>query len=168
MDAITLTPIAHVRARRPSHQDDFWRGEVSEIVLSDAFPEAALYGLSAFSHLEVIFCFDQVDEEKVQRGARHPRNNLEWPEVGIFAQRARSRPNRLGLSRCRLVDVRGRTLDVLDLDALDGTPVLDIKPWMAETAPIGAVRQPAWSRALMADYYRPVEEAGSGGAAEEG
>ena len=73
--------------------------------------------------------------------------------MGIFAQRAKDRPNRLGLSVCRLLGVDGVRIDVAGLDAVDGTPVLDVKPWMAEFGPRGPVRQPTWSRELMAGYW---------------
>ena len=89
----------------------------------------------------------------VHVGSRRPRGNPDWPDVGIFAQRAKDRPNRLGLCTCELVEVRGDTLEVRALDAIEGTPVLDIKPYMAEFAPRGPVRQPAWSHELMAGYF---------------
>ena len=73
--------------------------------------------------------------------------------MGIFAQRAKDRPNRLGLSTCELLEVRGDALEVRALDAIDGTPVLDIKPYMTEFAPRRPVRQPAWSHELMAGYW---------------
>lgn len=155
---ISLTPIATVRSPRAAHLDDFWRDVSAVITLDESLDEAAFAGIDAFSHLEVIFFMDRVAEEKIHRGSRRPRNNPDWPEVGIFAQRARSRPNRLGLSRCRLLKAEGRRLWVADLDALDGTAVLDIKPLMAECLPTDPVRQPAWSRSLMADYYRPDSE----------
>lgn len=82
-----------------------------------------------------------------------PRGNPDWPQVGIFAQRAKGRPNRLGVSVCRLLAVQGLTVTVQALDAIDGTPVLNIKPYMAEFAPRGQVHQPAWSRELMAAYW---------------
>ena len=93
----------------------------------------------------------------METGARHPRNRLDWPLVGILAQRARRRPNRLGLSTCRLVRVEGARLTVLDLDAVDGSPVLDVKPYMREFGPKGEVRQPEWSRELMASYFGSSE-----------
>jgi tRNA (Thr-GGU) A37 N-methylase len=89
----------------------------------------------------------------VHTEARVPRNNPDWPAVGIFAQRAKNRPNRLGLCTCELVAVEGGTVRVRGLDAIDGTPVLDIKPYMSEFAPRGPVVQPAWSHALMAHYF---------------
>ena len=73
--------------------------------------------------------------------------------MGIFAQRAKGRPNRIGVTVCRLLAVEGLTLTVQALDAIDGTPVLDLKPYMAEFGPRGEIRQPAWSRELMAGYW---------------
>ena len=92
--------------------------------------------------------------ERVVVGARHPRNNPDWPAVGIFAQRGKNRPNRIGSTLCRVLGVDGRTLHVAELDAIDGTPVLDLKPVMAEFLPRGEICQPEWSRELMRDYWR--------------
>jgi tRNA (Thr-GGU) A37 N-methylase len=102
----------------------------------------------------VIYCFDRVAESAVERGARHPRGNPVWPRVGIFAQRAKDRPNRLGVTVVAIVGREGRVLRVTGLDAVDGTPVLDIKPVMAEFLPRGPVRQPAWASELMREYWR--------------
>jgi len=99
-------------------------------------------GLDAFSHIEVVFFFHCVPEDKIESGARHPRNREDWPRVGIFAQRGKNRPNRIGLSVCNLLGVEGLTITVLD-----------IKPHMREFAPRGNVIQPAWSTELMAEYY---------------
>ena len=87
-------------------------------------------------------------------GARHPRGRQEWPLVGIFAQRAKARPNRIGVSTCRLLGVTGRTIRVADLDAIDGTPVLDIKPYVAEMGPRTTVVEPEWIKELMTDYWQ--------------
>ena len=73
--------------------------------------------------------------------------------MGIFAQRAKGRPNRIGVSVCRLIRVDGLVLTVQGLDAIDGTPVVDLKPYMVEFAPRGEVRQPSWSHELMAAYW---------------
>lgn len=102
----------------------------------------ALSGLADFSHVEVVYLFDRVAPDTVQTGARHPSGNQAWPRVGIFAQRAKGWPNRLGVSVCELLTVNGLTLTVRDLDAIDGTPVLDVKPYMVEFAPRSPVRQP--------------------------
>lgn len=154
----TIQPIGYVRAARQTPEDDNWGDVEATIELIEDLPETALAGLLAFSHAEIIFVFDQVDPAEIVTGARHPRNNLEWPAVGIFAQRGKNRPNRLGLTTVRVLGVAGRVLRVAELDAIDGTPVLDIKPVMAEFLPRTPVQQPAWSHALMRDYWHvPVD-----------
>jgi tRNA-Thr(GGU) m(6)t(6)A37 methyltransferase TsaA len=150
---IEVEPIGYVQAVRPHAEDDFWGGEQARIELTSQFAPEALAGLGEFSHIEVLFYFHQVDPAKIVAGARHPRNNQEWPAVGIFAQRGKNRPNRIGSTVCTLVRVEGRALVVQELDAIDGTPILDIKPVMAEFLPRSAVRQPAWSHELMKEYW---------------
>lgn len=150
---IEIEPIGYVRAPRPHPEDDFWGGEQARIELAPGFAAEALQGLSEFSHVEVLFYFHQVDAAKIVAGARHPRNNQHWPAVGIFAQRGKNRPNRLGSTICPLLRVEGPVLLVQELDAIDGTPVLDIKPVMQEFLPRAALRQPDWSRELMREYW---------------
>ena len=151
---IELEPIAFVRNTRREVEDDFWGGLVSEIELAAALPDDSLAGLEQFSHAEVVFHFHLVDAAKVVSGARHPRNNPSWPAIGIFAQRGKNRPNRIGLATVRVLARTARTLIVRDLDAIDGTPILDIKPVMKEFLPIGDVHQPAWADELMRDYWK--------------
>ncbi|MFA9432572.1 SAM-dependent methyltransferase [Egicoccus sp. AB-alg2] len=154
-DAFEVRPLGRVHGGRAEVADDDWGDVRADLVLDpDAVGPDATAGLEAFSHLEVVFLFDRVDPQHVTTGARHPRGNTAWPRVGILAQRGKNRPNRLAISRCRLVAVDGLRLTVEGLDAVDGTPVLDVKPWMEEFAPQGPVRQPAWSRELMAGYWR--------------
>jgi len=148
-----VEPIGHVEAARDHLDDDYWGGEESCIVLASRFPPEALQGLGDFSHVEVLFLFDRVDPSKVVAGARHPRSNLAWPAVGIFAQRAKNRPNRIGSTICRVLRVEGLRLFVAELDAVAGTPVLDLKPVMSEFLPRGELRQPPWSRELMRRYW---------------
>ncbi|HWC22472.1 MAG TPA: SAM-dependent methyltransferase [Flexivirga sp.] len=154
----TVTPVAHVRSGRHDAVDDFWGGTECRIELTPEYDAESLSGLRDFSHLEIVYLFDRVDPASVETTARHPRNRSDWPLVGIFGQRGRRRPNRLGVSRCGLVGVEGRVLVVEGLDAVEGTPVLDIKPWMAEFGPRGEVRQPAWAGELMTNYYLPESE----------
>ena len=150
---IVLQPIAQVRGGRVQPEDDSWDREVAEIVLAPRFSPEALAGIDDFSHLEVIFHFDQVAESEINAGARHPRGRTDWPLVGIFAQRGRNRPNRIGVSICRLLSVEGTRLKVRGLDAVDGTPVLDIKPVMMGFLPRGEVREPEWVSEVMKDYW---------------
>lgn len=154
LSGVSLVPVGVVRGGREVAEDDQW-GDVEAVIEIDGarFDPSAVAGLEDFSHLEVVYLFHLVGEDTVKVGARRPRGNQEWPEVGIFAQRAKARPNRLGVSRCRLLRVDGLRLTVADLDAIDGTPVLDVKPWMDEFAPREPTRQPQWSRELMRDYY---------------
>jgi len=152
---IALEPVGAVVGGRTDAVDDQWGGVEAVIRLDGTrFGPDAVAGLADFSHLVVVFQFHLVDESEVQTGSRRPRGNPDWPEVGMFAQRAKMRPNRLGVSTCTLVHVDGLDLHVRGLDAVDGSPVLDVKPHMREFVPADAdVRQPAWSIELMRGYY---------------
>ena len=101
---------------------------LTHIELADDMDPDALAGLEEFSHAEILFHFDRIPEASVERRSRHPRGNLEWPRVGILAQRGSARPNRLGATIVRILGRDGRVLRVAGLDAVDGTPVVDIKP----------------------------------------
>lgn len=150
---IPVVPIGIVESSRTVPTDDDWDRETTVIRLSDEFDESALWGLDTFSHIDVVCVFHRVDADNVEVGARRPRGNPDWPQVGIFAQRAKNRPNRLGITTCTLLSVKGREITVRGLDALDGTPVIDIKPYMNEFGPRGHVRQPEWATELMKRYW---------------
>ena len=150
---ITVEPVAYVRNSRDDLRDDDWGRVRSRIELVDSVPEDSLDGLDAFSHVEVLFHFDRVSAESVVTGARHPRGNADWPKVGIFAQRGKNRPNRLGSTMARIVERDGRAVVVEGLDAIDGTPILDLKPVMSEFLPREPVEQPAWATELMRKYW---------------
>ena len=151
---IDMQPVGQVVGGRAQPDDDDW-GDVRAVIRLDAarFGPEALAGLDAFSHVEVVYVFDRADPAATEFGARHPRGRSDWPAVGIFAQRGKDRPNHLGVSRALLTGVDGLDVQVQGLDAIDGTPVLDIKPWMNELGPRGLVRQPAWASELMQRYY---------------
>jgi tRNA-Thr(GGU) m(6)t(6)A37 methyltransferase TsaA len=150
---ITLQPIGMVRNSRQLVEDDNWGGIVSEIEIEEPIGEEGLADIEEFSHAEVIFYFHQVEEQKIVTGARHPRNNPNWPKVGILAQRGKNRPNRLGLATVKILKREGSKLYVEGLDAIDGTPVLDIKPVMKEFLPNEVVRQPEWATEIMRHYW---------------
>jgi tRNA (adenine37-N6)-methyltransferase len=150
---IEFSPIAVVRNERKVPGDDQWGDVISIIELLEPLTAEALQGIETFSHVEVIYFFNQVKEEKIVIGARHPRNNPDWPEVGILAQRGKDRPNRIGATICRLLKHEGSTITVQGLDAVDGTPVLDIKPVMKEFLPQGELNQPDWAGELMKNYW---------------
>jgi len=155
MSPIALTPIGHVRGGRAEAIDDDWDAVTATIALDPGrFGPEALASLSDYSHIEVVFHFHAARQDKTTSGARHPRGNPDWPLAGIFAQRGKDRPNHLGVSVCRLKGIEGLTVKVQGLDAIDGTPVLDIKPVMREFLPRGEVVQPAWASELMQGYWR--------------
>lgn len=151
---IIMEAIGTVRSTRDDVRDDDWDKEVASIELNAGlFSSAALLELDQFSHVEVIYFFDRVPVDKIERGARRPRGNPEWPEVGIFAQRGKNRPNRIGSTIAKVLRVEGTTLEVSGLDAVDGTPVLDVKPYMREFGPRGVISQPEWATELMRKYW---------------
>lgn len=152
MEKYELNPIGIVVSSRSEAEDDNWDSESSRIELNAPFGEQSLLGLADFSHCIVVYVFDRASWDE-SRMSRRPRGNKEWPEVGIFAQRAKDRPNRLGVTVCQILKVDGASLYLKGLDAIDGTPVVDIKPWMSEFGPRGEVHQPQWSIELMADYW---------------
>jgi tRNA (adenine37-N6)-methyltransferase len=150
---IVLQPVGTVRSARTAAFDDGWDGVETFIELSGDFGAETLTGLGDFSHIEVLFFFDRVTEGKTERGARRPRGREDWPLVGIFAQRGKNRPNRLGATVCTLMRVEGTRLFVRGLDAIDGTPVLDIKPVMTGFLPREKIREPEWAKELMKNYW---------------
>lgn len=155
MQKIVLGAIGRVSSPVTKGRDENWGTVVAEIRLDDSrFEPACVSGLEEFSHVEVVFVFDQLSDNEIETGTRHPRENPLWPKVGIFAQRGRKRPNRLGATICELVSIEGLAIQVRGLDAFDGSPVVDLKPVMREFLPDpGSIRQPQWSRELMSTYF---------------
>ncbi|MGD9962559.1 MAG: tRNA (N6-threonylcarbamoyladenosine(37)-N6)-methyltransferase TrmO [Thermoplasmata archaeon] len=126
-----LRPVAVVRNGVTGDIDD-WGSVVSKLVFEPEYVEG-LYKLDRFRHIWVIF---GIDRKKGWKPRVHPMHDPSRPLVGVFATRSPRRPNKLGLTKVRLMDVRGRTVTVKGLDAYDGSPVWDIKPFDEE---IGAV-----------------------------
>ena len=151
---IMIAPIGHVRNERESLEDDYWGGIMSRIVLVDEIPEDSLEGIDSYSHLEIIFYFHMVKSSKIILGKEHPRENTHWPEVGIFAQRKKSRLNLIGTTIVELIKREGKIIYVTNLDAINGTPVMDIKPVFREFLPQREVSQPQWSKELMKNYWK--------------
>ncbi len=150
---ILMNPVGYVHATRATPADDGWDAIAARIELDPAhFGPDALAGLADFSHVEVLFHFHATDVAP-ETGARTPRGNPDWPKVGIFAQRAKDRPNHIGATICRILSVHGTTLELFGLDAIDGTPVLDIKAVLKGFLPRGEVREPVWASKLMRQYW---------------
>lgn len=149
-----MTPVAYVRGGRREAIKDHWGENRSRIELdAGQFGPEALAGLDELSHIEVIYYFHLHADEPIEWGARHPRERADWPRVGIFAQRGRMRPNRLGITVCRVLAVHGTNIEVEGLDAVDGTPILDIKPYWSGNAPRGPLREPKRAKDLMSNYW---------------
>ena len=150
---ISLSPIETVKNIRLSVEEDNWGDIVSIIELHSTISEDALFQIEDFSHAVILYYFYLVEDSKIEMGARHPRNNKGWPKVGIFAQRGKNRPNRLGATIVKVIKRDGNQLFVQGLDAIDGTSVLDIKPVMKEFLSREEVRQPKQATELMKNYW---------------
>jgi len=154
MEIFEIEAVGRVHGGRSKPEDDDWGASRVSIVLDpDRFGPEALLGLDQFSHAEIVFIFDRVDPDQITFDARHPRERQDWPKVGIFAQRGKNRPGRIGVSVCRVLGVGGLTLFVEGLDAIDGTPVLDIKPVMSGFQPRGDIVEPEWAKEIMTTYW---------------
>lgn len=152
-------PVGQVYGGRTQATKDNWGDNRCTIALrDDLFGPEALFGLSEHSHVQVIFYFHLYTDEPVETGARHPRNRTDWPKVGIFSQRGRMRINRIGVSTCRVLGVDGLNLLTEGLDAVDGTPVLDIKPVWSGNEPRGEFREPVWAQEIMKNYWHQSGE----------
>jgi tRNA-Thr(GGU) m(6)t(6)A37 methyltransferase TsaA len=154
MEVFQIEAIGRVRGGRRVPDDDDWETNQALIELDPGrFSVESLVGLEQFSHAEIVFVFDRVRPDEVTYDARHPRGRRDWPRVGIFAQRGKNRPSRIGVSVCRILQVDGLTLRVVGLDAVDGSPVLDIKPVMSGFQPRGRIVEPAWAIEIMKGYW---------------
>ena len=150
---IRVKPVAIVRNSRIKPTDDFWGESISEIELSECIPTEAFDNISDFSHLEIIYYFSQVEIKDIVYNGK-PRGNSSYPNVGIFGQRKKDRPNPIGLCTVELIEHTDRIIKVKYLDAINGTPVLDIKPVFKEFQPKGEIKQPNWVGDLMRNYWK--------------
>ena len=140
-ERIVLEPIGFVRTESVGKEVRD-KNRTSQLVINSELAEA-LDGIDGFSHLFVLFWLHETSENQRKTLKVHPRGRKDMPLLGVFATRTMLRPNPLGLTLVELVKVEGNVLTVRGLDAFDGTPVLDIKPFdswdNAETA-----RVPEW------------------------
>ena len=120
-----------------------WSEIVSEIVVDDSLTEA-LDGLDECSHIIVLYWMDRLAAEP-QPMKVHPRRDPEHPLIGLFASRSPHRPNPIGKTTARLLSREKNVLTVSGLDAIDGTPVIDIKPYMPGYDSATDARTPSWS-----------------------
>jgi tRNA-Thr(GGU) m(6)t(6)A37 methyltransferase TsaA len=151
--ALPARAIGVVRCAVTEGRDEDWGDVVSELHLE---PELArgLDGIEEFSHVLVIYwmhgapTFDAANDL-----VRRPRGRADMPERGIFAQRAKHRPNPVGVTAVAVVGRDGPILRVRGLDAIDGTPLLDLKPYFPGFDRVEAPRIPEWAARIMHDYF---------------
>jgi tRNA (adenine37-N6)-methyltransferase len=150
-----IAAIGFVKNNRKEISDDFWGNVISEIELTEKFSAESLKGLELFSHVEIIFVFNKVDDSEIQIGTAIPRDRADlYPAIGVFAQRKKSRPNKIGATICELIKIENKKIFVKGLDAIDATPVIDIKPVLKEFLPTKNIIQPSWMTDLMKDYWK--------------
>ncbi|NQW17702.1 MAG: tRNA (N6-threonylcarbamoyladenosine(37)-N6)-methyltransferase TrmO [Chloroflexi bacterium] len=147
-----LIQIGSVKSPQTEAVDEGWGNVVAEIELQKGLG-AGLQGLSEFSHALVVFFMHEARFDWKNDVLRRPRGLDDMPEIGIFAQRARSRPNSIGVSAVEIIGVEGDIVRVRGLDAIDGTPILDIKPYFPVYDYVENARVPAWVDRLMEGYF---------------
>jgi tRNA (adenine37-N6)-methyltransferase len=123
-------------------------GAISEIII-DIDRIGVLDGIEEYSHLMVLYWGHKVPEESRSLTRVHPMGRDDIPEVGIFSTCSPARPNPVLMTAVRLLARRGNVLEVAGLDAVDGSPVIDIKPYVPEQFPGEDVRVPTWMARLM-------------------
>ncbi len=152
MIEIALYPIGIVRSERTSKEDADWGVGVSTIELDPALSEG-LEGLEQFSHAVIVFFLHEGEVFTPPRIKRRPREREDMPLLGVFAQRGKVRPNPIGVTTAKIVSVEPGRLIVSGLDAIDGTPVLDIKPYFSAFDHADDAAAPEWVDRLMEGYF---------------
>ena len=152
MKEIKLTPIGFVSSPVTEQTDENWGRIMSRIVLQPEYI-GALSGLEDFSHAIIITYLHQAKYEIEKHLQRRPRGLEDMPKIGVFSQRAKDRPNPIGVTAVKIVSVGDDYLEVQGLDAIDQTPVLDIKPYYPHYDKIDASEVPEWVNRLMENYF---------------
>ena len=148
---IVMEPIGYVRNEVKDRKDVAWGEDTSTIVLDEQYV-SGLKGLEVFSHVIILYHLDKAKYEKENHLQRRPQNREDMPLVGIFSQRGKDRPNRIGMTSVEIVSVSDDRLVVKGLDAIDGTPILDIKPYYPVYDKKDAT-VPEWVDRLMEHYF---------------
>ncbi len=151
MESMTLRPIGVVHSEVKEKQNpgfDWWKIK-AEITIDPALAEG-LDGIEEFSHVMVICWMDRATDPAKIALKVCPRGRHDLAPVGIFASRSPYRPNPLGKTTIRLLEHKGNTLKVKGLDAIDGTPVIDIKPYIPDYDSAPDAVAPKWTK-----HHRP-------------
>jgi tRNA-Thr(GGU) m(6)t(6)A37 methyltransferase TsaA len=149
---IQLEPIGTVRSPISEGVDENWGAVIAEIHLAEHLAPG-LQGLDQFSHLLIVFWMHQSSFDAASDLLRRPRGRADMPPTGIFSQRAKHRPNPIGITMVEMVSVAGSVLKVRGLDAIDGTPVLDLKPYVPAFDRVTKAAVPEWIERLMEGYF---------------
>jgi tRNA-Thr(GGU) m(6)t(6)A37 methyltransferase TsaA len=148
----TVRAIGTVRSPVTEPVDEGWGDVEARIVVAPAL-RPGLRGLDGFSHVLVVALLHGASFDPARHLVRRPRGLADMPELGIFAQRAKDRPNPLGVTVVPLVSVDGDGVTVRGLDAIDGTPILDLKPYFPEFDAAAGASVPEWVGRLMRGYF---------------
>lgn len=148
--SISMEPIGYVANKIDSPRDDGW-AEVESKIIIEQHLSLALTGLNDFSHILVVFWMHLAQPLTVLK--RRPQGRDDMPEIGLLSQRAKHRPNPIGITTVPLVKVNDCELTVRGLDAINGTPVLDIKPYYPDFDRPDEVKTPEWVSRLMTGYF---------------
>jgi len=145
-------PVGIVKSPVKEGVDNGWGQVISEIHIDSQYT-AGLTGLTLFSHIIVIFLMHLSTWNPQDDLVRRPQGRQDMPLIGIFAQRAKHRPNPIGVTSVRLLAVEGNIVKIQGLDAIDNTPVLDIKPYNPYFDRVEKPESPAWLEKLMSGYF---------------
>ena len=151
MEEIKMYPIGFVKNNVENRKDVSWGEDTSVIELKEEY-YTGLKGLEDFSHAIILFYLDKASYDSKKHLNRRPQNREDMPLVGIFSQRGKDRPNKIGMTSVEIVSVNDSTLTVKGLDAIDGTAVLDIKPYYPAYDKRDA-SVPEWVERLMEHYF---------------
>jgi tRNA-Thr(GGU) m(6)t(6)A37 methyltransferase TsaA len=149
---LSVRPIGVVRSPVVEARDEAWGNVVAELFIDEAFAPG-LVGIDQFSHLLVLYWMHGATFSPGDDLVRRPRGRQDMPEIGIFAQRAKHRPVPIGVTAVRLRARRGSALEVEGLDAIDGSPILDIKPYFPDFDRVEKPSVPEWVGRLMLGYF---------------
>lgn len=144
LPAVPAEPIGWVRNGIDDPRRDDWSGVRSRIVLREELAPA-LAGLAGFSHVIVVCWLDRVSDEERRLGQVHPAGDPSLPARGVLSLRTHHRPNPIGVSVVTLEGIDGAVVRVRGLDAVDKTPVLDIKPYIPHYDSVPDARLPGWA-----------------------
>jgi len=140
---MNLTPIGFVKNNVTEPKRGDWEAVTSEIIINEDLKQG-LSRIDEFSHIIVIYWMHKLPPSQRSVIEVHPKGNQNLPLVGVFASRSPARPNPIGITTVKLLERRDNVLKVTGLDAIDQTPVLDIKPYIPDHDSATEIKTPSW------------------------